>query len=82
MAVVKQFDLKDIKKKLQKIYRANDLENLVTENRFIAVFMERHKNWIRGEKLLIHNGWYKDFEIGILNEYEMLWNDPEMQQIL
>lgn len=80
--IVKTYKLDEIKKALSQLYRSNDWQDVVTEQRFIAVFMERHKNWIRGDKFLIHSGWYKNHLRDILLEYETLWNDPEMQQIL
>lgn len=80
--IVKEFKIDQIKKSLQQLYRSNDWQDVVTEQRFIAVFMERHKNWIRQDKFLIHSGWYPDFLNSILLEYETLWSDPEMQLIL
>lgn len=79
---VKSYKLDEIKRSLQQLYRSNDWQDIVTEQRFIAVFMERHKNWIRQDKFLIHSGWYANHLRDILIEYETLWNDPEMQQIL
>ena len=80
--IVKEFKVDQIKKSLQQLYRSNDWQDIITEQRFIAVFMERHKNWIRQDKFLIHSGWYPDLLNSILLEYETLWSDPEMQLIL
>ena len=79
---IKTYTIESIKNKLKKLYKQNDWQEVVTETKFIEIFLDRHKNWIRGDKFLIHSGWYANFDVGILLEYEWIWNDKEFRQWL
>ena len=73
---VREYDLNDVLAELSK----TPLKKEVKLQDFLDSFKSRHRNWIKGDKIRVHSGWYSDFIDGVIREHQIIWQDLEQIQ--